>query len=242
VRFTREEVEEAVRHAKTHYVFGEGRDQHTMGPRKVEDPNPPTCIFSHLGVPVKQDLFPKVCLAQAQEQYADAFCCVSLHDTFRGIPIKSGHPVEVAACMWDITKRREAARLAGRPGLGLYAHVSVGESTESIIASVHPAFGALRRDVTQNGVIAELKVDYERMSKVASCASAGSATLDCTGRSRQLRRRPEDDAGPNRPLLPRPARVRCRVPHLLPDRHQSDLQHDTADAVARQRVLPGHRA
>jgi hypothetical protein len=90
VRFTREEVEEAVRHAKKQYVFGEGRDQHVMGPRAVEDPEPPTCIFSHLGVPVKQDLFPKVCLAQAQEQYADAFCCVSLHDTFRGIPIKSG--------------------------------------------------------------------------------------------------------------------------------------------------------
>jgi methylamine--corrinoid protein Co-methyltransferase len=167
VRFTREEVEEAVRHAKTHYVFGEGRDQHVMGPRTVEDPDPPTCIFSHLGVPVKQDLFPKVCLAQAQEQYADAFCCVSLHDTFRGIPIKSGHPVEVAACMWDVTKRREAARLAGRPGLGLYALVSVGESTASIIAASHPAFGALPRDVPQVGAIAELKVDYERMNKVA---------------------------------------------------------------------------
>ena len=144
-----------------------------MGPRTVEDPKPPTCIFSHLGVPVKQDLFPKVCLAQAQEQYADAFCCVSLHDTFRGIPIKSGHPVEVAACMWDISKRREAARLAGRPGLGLYAHVSVGESTASIIASIHPAFGALPRDVTQNGAIAELKVDYERMSKVAFLRECG---------------------------------------------------------------------
>ena len=167
VRFTREEVEEKVRRAKTKYVFGEGRDQHTMVPRVPEDPNPPTCIFSLLGVPVKEDIFPKVCLAVAQEDYADAFCCVSLHDTFRGIPIKSGHPIEVAACMWDITKRREAARLAGRPGLGLYAHVSVGESTESIIASIHPSFGALPRDATQNGAIAEMKVDYERISKVA---------------------------------------------------------------------------
>ena len=173
VRFTKEEVEEAVRHAKTEYVFGEGRERHVMGQRRVEDPKPPTCIFSHLGVPVKQDLFPKVCLAQAQEQYADAFCCVSLHDTFRGIPIKSGHPVEVAACMWDVTKRREAARLAGRPGLGLYAMVSVGESTSSIIAAAHPAFGALPRDVPQVGAIAELKVDYERMNKVAFQREAG---------------------------------------------------------------------
>ncbi len=167
VRFSREEVEEAVRHAKTSYTFGEGRDQHTMRPRVVEDERPPTCIFSGLGVPVDEAVFPKVCQAIAAEPLADAFCCVSLHDTFRGIPIKSGHPIEVAACMWDVTKRREAARLAGRPGLGLYAMVSVGESTASIIAASHPAFGALPRDVPQVGAIAELKVDYERMNKVA---------------------------------------------------------------------------
>lgn len=173
VRFTREEVEEAVRHAKTSYVFGEGRDQHTMVPRSVEDPSPPTCIFSGLGVPVKQDIHPKVCQAIASEPLADAFCCVSLHDTFRGIPIKSGHPIEVAACMWDVTTRRQAARQAGRPGLGLYAMVSVGESTESIIAASHPAFGGLSRDVPQNGAIAELKVDYARMSKVAFLRESG---------------------------------------------------------------------
>ena len=168
VRFTREEVEEAVRHAKTSYVFGEGRDQHTMRPRVVEDPEPPTCIFSHLGVPVKQDLFPKVCLAQAQEQYADAFCCVSLHDTFRGIPIKSGTSRSRSrrACGTSPSAARRPDWRDGRVWASTRM-VSVGESTASIIAASHPAFGALPRDVPQVGAIAELKVDYERMNKVA---------------------------------------------------------------------------
>lgn len=167
VSFTRAEIEERVAHATTRYVFGEGRDRRFLLPRSVEDPQPPHCTFSGLGVPVKEEVFPKVCQAIAAEPLADSFCCVSLHETFRGIPVKSGHPIEIAATMWDITTRRQAARLAGRPGLGLYAFVSAGESTASIIAAAHPAFGALPRDATQNGAIAELKVDYERMNKVA---------------------------------------------------------------------------
>ncbi len=167
VRFTREEVEEVVRHAPTSYVWGEGRDQRTCRPRDVEDPRPPTCTFSGLGVPVSEEVFPKVCQAIAAEPLADSFCGVSLHKTFRGIPIKSGHPIEVAAAMWDVTTRRQAARLAGRPGLGLYCFVSCAESSAAIIAAAHPKFGALERDATQNGAIAELKIDYARLNKVA---------------------------------------------------------------------------
>ena len=167
VRFTREEVEEKVRRAKTKYVFGEGRDQHTMVPRSPESPSPPTCVFSLLGVPVKEDIFPKVCLAVAQEDYSDAFCCVSLHDTFRGIPIKSGHPTEVAACHVGHHQAPRGRSPGGATGAGPLCPRVGGRDTESIIASIHPSFGALPRDATQNGAIAEMKVDYERMSKVA---------------------------------------------------------------------------
>ena len=92
VRFTREEVEEAVRHAKTSYVVRRGARPAHHGAAGGRGRRPPTCIFSGLGVPVEEDLFPKVCLAMRRSRMADAFCCVSLHDTFRGIPVKSGHP------------------------------------------------------------------------------------------------------------------------------------------------------
>ncbi len=175
VRFTRKEIEEAVSTAPSQYVWGRGKDQRIAVNRIVEDSRDPSCTFSALGVPVPEELFIKVCQALAMEQLADSFCGPSLLSTFRGIPIRSGHPIEVAATIWDATKRREAARLAGRPGLGLYAFVSCGESTESIIAATR---WGLKRDVAQNGAIAELKIDFARMNKVAYLLESG---FGCAG-------------------------------------------------------------
>ncbi len=166
VRFTREEIEQRVSMAPATYVWGTGKDQSTTYARAVEDARDPSFVASGLGVPVPEDLFLKVTQAIASVPMADAFCGVSLENTFRGIPIRAGTPIEVAAAIWDVCKRREAARLAGRPGLGLYAMISCAESTAAIIAAARERFGALPTDVTQNGVIAELKVDFARMNKV----------------------------------------------------------------------------
>jgi methylamine--corrinoid protein Co-methyltransferase len=166
VRFSREELEDRLKAAPDTYVWGEGNDRGVTNARKVEDARDPSFVASGLGVPVAQEMFVKVCQAIASVPLADAFCGVSLENTFQGIPIMSGHPIEVAAAIWDVKKRREAARRAGRPGLGLYAMISCAESTAAIVAAAQEQFGALRGDVTQNGVIAELKVDFERMKKV----------------------------------------------------------------------------
>lgn len=181
VRFTREEVEEVLRNAPSQYVWGEGKDQRVSQARKVEDSRDPSCTFSALGVPVPEDLFVKVCQSLAMEPLADSFCGPSLLSSFRGIPIKAGHPIEVAAAIWDVSKRREAARLAGRPGLGIYALISCAESTAAILAAAREQFGALKTDVTQNGVIAELKVDFPRMNKVPFQLESGSGIAGLYG-------------------------------------------------------------
>ncbi len=165
-RFTKEEIEERLSAAPHRYIWGEGKDQSITVAREVEDPRDPSFVASGLGVPVPEDQFLKVCQALASVPLADAFCGVSLLSNFRGIPIRAGHPIEVAAAIWDVSKRREAARLAGRSGLGLYAMISCAEDTSAIIAAANGKFGALKRDVTQNGAIAELKVDFARMKKV----------------------------------------------------------------------------
>ncbi len=166
VRFNREDIEERLEGAPDTYVWGDGKDRGITHARKVEDRRDPSFVASGLGVPVPQNLFLQVTQAIASVPLADAFCGVSLHNTFNGFPIQSGQPIEVAAAIWDVSKRREAARLAGRPGLGLYAMISCAESTVAIMAAASQKFGALQNDVTQNGVIAELKVDYARMNKV----------------------------------------------------------------------------
>ncbi len=181
VRFSREEVEDALRNSPSQYVWGEGKDQRVSQARQIEDRRDPSCTFSALGVPVPEDLFVKVCQSLAMEPLADSFCGPSLLSTFRGIPIKAGHPIEVAAAIWDVSKRREAAKLAGRPGLGIYCLISCAESTAAILAAAREQFGALKTDVTQNGVIAELKVDFARMNKVPFQLESGSGIAGLYG-------------------------------------------------------------
>jgi methylamine--corrinoid protein Co-methyltransferase len=181
VRFSRDELEERLKTAPDSYTWGEGKDRGVTFARQVEDSRDPSFVSSGLGVPVPQDLFVKVCQALASVPLADAFCGVSLQDTFRGLRIKAGSPVEVAAAIWDVQKRREAARLAGRPGLGLYAMISCAESTAAIIAAARERFGALKNDVTQNGAIAELKVDFARMNKVPWQIESGAGTAGLYG-------------------------------------------------------------
>lgn len=180
-RFSRDEIGEALSNAPSSYVWGEGRDQGVTESRKVEDSRDPSFVSSGLGVPVREEIFVQVCQALASVPLADAFCGVSLLSTFRGIPIRSGHPIEVAAAIWDVSKRREAARLAGRPGLGLYSLISCAESTDAILAAAREQFGALKRDVTQNGVIAELKIDYARMRKVPFQLESGAGIAGLYG-------------------------------------------------------------
>jgi hypothetical protein len=180
-RFTREEVEDVLRNAPSQYVWGEGKDQRMSQARQIEDRRDPSCTFSALGVPVPEDLLVKVCQSLAMEPLADSFCGPSLLSTFRGIRIKAGHPIEVAAAIWDVAKRREAAKLAGRPGLGIYCLISCAESTAAILAAAREQFGALKTDVTQNGVIAELKVDFARMNKVPFQLESGSGIAGLYG-------------------------------------------------------------
>lgn len=181
VRFSREELEERLDTAPDSYVWGTGKERRVTYARSVEDTRDPSFVASGLGVPVPQYMFVKVCQALASVPLADAFCGVSLENTFRGLPIKAGTPVEVAAAIWDVAKRREAARFAGRPGLGLYAMISCAEGTGAIIAAAHERFGALQNDVTQNGVIAELKVDFARMNKVPWQIESGYGTAGLYG-------------------------------------------------------------
>lgn len=181
VRFSRDELEDRLNAAPDTYVWGEGKDRGVTYARQVEDSRDPSFVASGLGVPVPQDMFVKVCQAIASVPLADAYCGVSLENTFQGIPIMSGYPIEVAAAIWDVKKRREAARLAGRPGLGLYAMISCAESTTAIVAAAQEQFGALKSDVTQNGVIAELKVDFERMNKVPWQLATGAGIAGLYG-------------------------------------------------------------
>jgi methylamine--corrinoid protein Co-methyltransferase len=166
IKFDKEEVMEALRRAPSRLQFGQGRDEAVMVYRHIEDKKEPFCGLTPVGNPVPEELFEKVVMSYAQEPMADSFSgplITSLH----GLSIKSGTPIEVEAAIWNAMKLRESARIAGRPGLGCHNFVSNAEKTDAIIAAARKDFGLLEGDGLLVAAIGELKVDYERLKKVA---------------------------------------------------------------------------
>jgi hypothetical protein len=166
VRFTREELLEALAAAPDRVVYGRGNDQVTVPHRAVEDPSDPVVFFSAVGTPHPEEDFVAVCRSYAQEPLADTFSG-PLITSYRGMPVASGTPVEVEAGIWNVVKLREAARFAGRPNLPIHNFMSIAERTDATIAAARPELGALPGDGLFTAAIAEMKVDYERLKRIA---------------------------------------------------------------------------
>lgn len=166
MRFERNEVFDALEAGVNEIIWGEGRDQRIQRNRKVEDSRPPFCNFTLVGTPYSEETFLQAAMSAAKEPLADCFSGGSLLHTLGGVEVRSGSPIEVEAAIWDVGKRREAARRVGHPGKGMYTMVSAAERADAMIAAARGEFGALARDGMLCGAIAEMKVDYDRMKKV----------------------------------------------------------------------------
>ncbi|MBW2059123.1 MAG: monomethylamine:corrinoid methyltransferase [Deltaproteobacteria bacterium] len=166
MKFDKKELFDALEAGVNQIVWGEGRDQRVQRNRKVEDSRPPFCNFTLVGTPYSEETFLQAAMSAAKEPLADCFSAGSLLHTLGGIEVRSGSPIEVEAAIWDLGKRREAARRVGHPGKGMYTMVSAAEKADAMIAAARPEFGALARDGVLCGAIAEMKVDYDRMKKV----------------------------------------------------------------------------
>ncbi len=166
IHFSEEELFEALDATPDQILWGQGREQRTMRNRSVEDTEPPFCNFTLVGTPYPEELFLQACMSTARERLAYCASGPSLLNTLGGVDVKSGSPVEVEAGIYDIGKRREAARRVGYPGKGIYSHVSAAEKADAMIAAARPEFGCLEGDGVLCAAIAEMKVDNDRLKKV----------------------------------------------------------------------------
>jgi methylamine--corrinoid protein Co-methyltransferase len=174
-KFTEGEAKEAINSYPTKLEFGEGKEKGFMTPRQVEDRAPPWVNFSAVGTPVPSSQFVTVMRSYAQEPLANAFSGPSLLE-LNGRVVRSGAPVEVEAALFNVRSTREAARLAGRPGLGSHNLVGCAEKTAAVLAALHPDFGVRKTDGVFVAALGEMKVDYERLNKVPFLQDAGYHT------------------------------------------------------------------
>jgi len=189
VKFSRDEVEWALKHAPSSVTYGQGRDQAVMIYRGVEDTTPPFCLCTPVGQSVAEERFVPMVQSYAQEPLADTFSS-AFSQTVHGRPIKSGTPQEVEAAIWNVIKLREAARAAGRPQIGIHNLVSNAERTDAILAAVQADFGVLPNDGLAVAATAELKFDYERVKKVIFIRHSGWGAMPVGLKRRPLYRWP----------------------------------------------------
>ncbi len=171
-RFTEEELIQSLVRAPDFVSFGREDGERIMKHREVQSIQPPFCSPNPVGTPVREEMFDKVLQSYAEIPYADTFSGPSLL-SLHGRPVRSGTPLEVEAAIWNIQHIDQARRTVGRPNMGCHNFISCAEKTDAIIASTMHDFGSRQSDGLLNGAIAEMKVDYERLKKVAYLRKSG---------------------------------------------------------------------
>ncbi len=164
------ELKEALYHAPGHYLVGAGKDTRWWEHRDVEDTKPPFCIFSP-DITCDEDAFLPMSIAYIQEPLADGVCAPILEESM-GLKIKSGTPTEMAGVMEHAMTLRQAAKLAGRPGLFLVA-VGTAQSDTGQIAVSNDEWGVRHTDGRLIGALTELKIDNELLNKITHCMQFG---------------------------------------------------------------------
>ena len=166
IHFEREEILEAIANLTEDSSFGEGRDRGIFLPRQPDDERPP---WFHVGTGIvasSEDIaLAQVSgygsLPQANSISIPAFSGVD------GMQVISGSPLEVYATTSAVQMGRKALTRSGRPGLPILNLISSATTSMGTIAGSHPDFGLRPSDGWLIDFLAEMKVNFESLNRLA---------------------------------------------------------------------------
>lgn len=179
IKFTEGELEQALRDAPKSVTLGEGQDARAFPIRRPESDVPPFCSLGAAGCPVdSEEVFLSLMHAYAEIPYTDAVPTPSL-TRVNGRAIVAESPLEVEGCIRTAKLAKEATRRARRPGLCVANMVATGVRAAGHIAGHSMAAG--KGDMMEIGAFAEMKTDFDILSKVAYMQAVGCPILGETG-------------------------------------------------------------
>jgi len=146
--------------------FGEGKDRRAFLARKPDDQNLP---WLHLGTGIVASS-EEIAMAQVEGYGAiDEANSVSIpaFSHVRGMPVTGGSPLEIYAAIDSVQAARKALQHSGRPGLPIMNLLSSSTTATGTIAGSYPAFGLRPSDGWLIDVLAEMKVNYETLNRLA---------------------------------------------------------------------------
>lgn len=146
--------------------FGEGKDRRALLSRRPEDNNLP---WLHVGTGIVASS-EKIAMAQV-EGYGSIpeanSVSIPAFSHVRGMPVTGGSPLEIYASVNSVQAARNALGRCGRPGLPIMNLLSSSTTAMGTIAGSYPAFGLRPSDGWLIDVIAEMKVNYETLNRLA---------------------------------------------------------------------------
>ena len=170
MRWTRQEIEKALRAAPREIFIGEGLDRCAERKRNVEDPAPVLIKGGGVGTVVPEPLYIPIHQAYAQEPLLDAMINCTL-ETVYGREIRSRSPWEILSGWYEARTVREACVRAGRPGLGLGCVQNAVSEISELSADGERGFG--HYDWHHITMVSEFKTDYSALNKLSHLISAG---------------------------------------------------------------------
>ena len=179
ITFAALELDQALAHAPRPVILGSGQHAKAIPIRRPESATPPFFSLGACGAGVtSDDVFMSLTQAYCELPYTNAIASPALTQV-DGMTIVAGSPLEVEGCVRTVTMAREAARRANRAGLGIANTVPTGVKSQGHIAG--NAAAADQYDMMEIGNIAELKIDFDNLSKVAYMQGRGRTILGETG-------------------------------------------------------------
>ncbi len=169
IRFTEEEVKEAIRAMQKEVIMGEGKDARVWKQHKIEGTEPMNISPGHHS-PFTEDLANLV---------VQNFAMIPRLDFLEGFNFPKidgydiyGHPLEAYASRRQVAWLREGIRKAGRPGAAI-VYYPITTAASSFLATIDSVAGLRSTDGVLLSVLPDVKVQYDLITAALVLQSHG---------------------------------------------------------------------
>ena len=166
IQFNRNEILETVLEAPGKCVMGEGKDAGVYTTRQPDDPTIPWSIVGWGWISPTEEMATNQIEAIVSIKGAKSINIPSLN-TIKGLPVAAGSPAELYGAIRTVQIARNALMRAGRPGMPVMNWIPTSSTAVTTLAASAAQFGCRTTDGWLCGNIAEMKIDFEIMNKVA---------------------------------------------------------------------------
>jgi methylamine---corrinoid protein Co-methyltransferase len=169
VRFSEEEVKEAIKAMQSEVIMGEGKDARVWRQHRIEGQEPLNVAPGH-HAPFTEDLANIV---------VQNFAMIPRLDFLEGFNLPAidgyelyGEPLEAYASKRQVAWLREGIRKAGRPGAAI-VYYPISTKASSFLATIDPVAGLRPTDGVLLSVLPDVKIQYDLITAALVLQSHG---------------------------------------------------------------------